>query len=140
MSQQSIHVLVTLYCTYFKPAYTVKRSESLLAMPLPPDCILPLFAQPSPSEMVSAKSRQAMIVRMSAETLDALELAAQSMDVEFSDNPVRLLHSSYSSPLSCFVAGNLHRKLFLSYALFEGGQSTRAIPPCPICCKANGSS
>lgn len=58
-------------------------------MPLPPDCTLPLFAQPSPSEMVSAKLRQAMVVRMSAETLDALELAAQNMDVEFSDNPVR---------------------------------------------------
>jgi RNA polymerase II elongation factor ELL len=68
-------------------------------MPLPPDSTLPLFTQPSPSEMVSAKSRHAMIVRMSAETLDALELAAKGMDVEFSDNPVRLpLHSLLSPP------------------------------------------
>lgn len=62
-------------------------------MPLPPDSTLSLSAQPSPSEIVSAKSRQAMVVRMSAETLDALELAAQNMDVEFSDNPVRCLDS-----------------------------------------------
>jgi len=62
-------------------------------MPLPPDCTLPLFTQPSASEMVPAKSRQAMIVRMSTETLDALELAAQNMDIEFSDNPVCFLRS-----------------------------------------------
>lgn len=33
---------------------------------------------------------------MSSETLDALELAAQTMDVQFNDNPVRFLSSFYS--------------------------------------------
>jgi RNA polymerase II elongation factor ELL len=46
-----------------------------------------------------------MVVRMSAETLDALELAAQGMDVEFSDNPVRFPLHPLRSPSSPWFQG-----------------------------------
>ncbi len=43
------------------------------------------------------KPRQGMIVRMSAETFDALDDPQnhRKLEVEFGDNPVRVLHLSY---------------------------------------------
>lgn len=58
-------------------------------MPLPADTTLALQVPSNHGDPIQAKGKKAMIVRMSAETLEALEneLNAQ-LDVEFSDRPV----------------------------------------------------
>ena len=60
-------------------------------MPLPTAGPLSLQG-PRPGDAVPSKPKQAMIVRMSAETLDALGAfpTQPKMDFEFGVNPVRL--------------------------------------------------
>ncbi|KAI0684194.1 hypothetical protein BC835DRAFT_1293675 [Cytidiella melzeri] len=58
-------------------------------MPLPPNGILSLQGHVGPGGTESSKPKQAMIVRMSAETFEALEAqpTPPKLEVEFGDNP-----------------------------------------------------
>lgn len=60
-------------------------------MPLPGNGTLSLQGHSRPGDTVHSKPKQAMIVRMSAETLEALETFPQQppMDFDFGENPVR---------------------------------------------------
>jgi hypothetical protein len=79
-------------------------------MPLPANNTLSLQGYSRPGDTVHSKPKQAMIVRMSAETLEALEVFPQQpqMDFEFGDNPVCFI-SPLLIPLSNYRAGNIHR-------------------------------
>jgi len=59
-------------------------------MPLPSGTQLSLQGHSRPGDAVHTKPKQAMIVRMSAETLEALEDLSNNpeMNFEFGDNPV----------------------------------------------------
>lgn len=60
-------------------------------MPLPSNGTLSLqgYSKPGENETITAPPKQAMIVRMSAETLDALERVPQpQMEVSFEENSV----------------------------------------------------
>lgn len=81
-------------------------------MPLPDSA--PLSLQVS-SNAVQSKPKCAMIVRMSAETFDALETFPNhpQMSFDFGDNPVSIVPCrvhSHSNPLP----GYLHRRHLLS--------------------------
>ena len=61
-------------------------------MPLPHNTALSLLGYSRPGDAVQSKPKQAMIIRMSAETLDALESFPNhpQMEFELGANPVRL--------------------------------------------------
>lgn len=61
-------------------------------MPLPPNTTLSLHGYSKPGDTVQSKPKQAMIIRMSAETLDALEDFPNQppLQFEFGDTTVRL--------------------------------------------------
>lgn len=87
-------------------------------MPLPDTAHLSLHVR---SNALQSKPKRAMIVRMSAETLDALEAFPNHppMSLDFGDNPVSILPClvhSLSNPLS----GHLHRRHLLSNASTAG--------------------
>jgi RNA polymerase II elongation factor ELL len=60
-------------------------------MPLPPNGTLSLQGHAGPGGTDASKSKQAMIVRMSTETFEALETQPNppKLEVEFGDSPVR---------------------------------------------------
>ena len=63
-------------------------------MPLPPDSTLALLPHTNPGELGHSKPKQAMIVRLSADTLDALQSYNGDkplLDFEFADIPVATL-------------------------------------------------
>ena len=62
-------------------------------MPLPSNGVLPLQGYSKPGDTQYSKPKQAMIVRMTAETLEALENQPK-MQFDFGNNPVM---SSYTS-------------------------------------------
>ena len=59
-------------------------------MPLPANAVLSLHGHVGHAVPEQAKTKQAMIVRMSAETFEALEAQPNppKVEVEFGDNPV----------------------------------------------------
>ncbi|KAF8159538.1 hypothetical protein B0H34DRAFT_796776 [Crassisporium funariophilum] len=58
-------------------------------MPLPPNTTLSLLGHSRPGDTMHSKPKQAMIIRMSVETLDALESipGRPQLELEFGDNP-----------------------------------------------------
>jgi RNA polymerase II elongation factor ELL len=78
-------------------------------MPLPTNGTLSLQGYSRPGDTVHS-TKQAMIVRMSAETLEALQFFPQhpQMDFEFGEKPVRsFLYPSWLLS-SNYFAGNIH--------------------------------
>ena len=59
-------------------------------MPLPPDCTLSLLGYSRPGDTVQSKPKQAIIIRLSTEILDALESSSDAIKVDFSDNPASI--------------------------------------------------
>ena len=66
-------------------------------MPLPPNSSISLQGHSRPGEGVTTMPKIAMVVRMTGETLDALQSLSggDKMDFEFGDKPVSNLSSSY---------------------------------------------
>lgn len=59
-------------------------------MPLPTNSALSLLPANRPGDALPSKPKHAMLVRMSSQTLDALD-AFPTVQFEFGDNPVRPL-------------------------------------------------
>lgn len=84
-------------------------------MPLPHNTALSLLGYSRPGDAVQSKPKQAMIIRMSTETLDALESFPNhpQMEFELGANPVRLSRRSYLSCLKQTSASTSGTHLFL---------------------------
>lgn len=112
-------------------------------MPLPDNGTLSLQGHSKPGDALPSKPKQAMIVRMSAETLDALEMFPHQPPLQFAfgKNPVSdSFRYGMTGSLICTPVGYLHRGNILSNAPFEGGFTTRALPSLILRCKAHGAS
>ena len=58
-------------------------------MPLPSNCALSLLGHSRPGDTVHSKPKQAIIIRLSTEILDALEANPDAIKVDFSGSPAR---------------------------------------------------
>ncbi|KAF8632701.1 hypothetical protein AX17_004773 [Amanita inopinata Kibby_2008] len=80
-------------------------------MPLPPNCTLSLLGHSRPGDTVHSNPKQAILIRLSTETLDTLEANPDAMKVDFRDNPILWIGASK------FVLNaakeNLHHELYL---------------------------
>lgn len=85
-------------------SWTATSSHSIFpfraTMPLPGNGVFSLQGHSKPGDTQCSKPKQAMIVRMSSETLDALDGQAK-MQFEFGDSPVLL---SLVTPLLLLIA------------------------------------
>lgn len=74
-------------------------------MPLPSNCALSLLGHSRPGDTVHSKPKQAIIIRLSTEILDALEANPDAIKVDFSGSPVRTIAYGLRYLTSC----NFHR-------------------------------
>ena len=84
-------------------------------MPLPSNCALSLLGHSRPGDTVHSKPKQAIIIRLSTEILDALEANPDAIKVDFSGSPARTI----------FCPG-LHSLTSIMYRRF--GQVLRIFP------------
>jgi hypothetical protein len=104
-------------------------------MPLPADGAFPLTGYSKPGEAATSRPKQAMIVRLSPETLDALQALQDSSDPQrmaftFGDNPVCFLwasaHKSYFNSLASVSPLTGNRSLLTPVLQTNGMTSTSA--------------
>ncbi|PFH46387.1 hypothetical protein AMATHDRAFT_7882 [Amanita thiersii Skay4041] len=83
-------------------------------MPLPPNCTLSLLGHSRPGDTVHSRPKQAIIIRLSSETLDAIEMSS-AVQIDFSHSPA--LWIGPSNFIMNATKENLHHELYLRTAV-----------------------
>ncbi|KAK2467762.1 hypothetical protein APHAL10511_000057 [Amanita phalloides] len=83
-------------------------------MPLPSNCALSLLGHSRPGDTVHSKPKQAIIIRLSTEILDALEANPDAIKIDFNDSPVLWAGSAHFAMNP--AKETLHHELYLRAA------------------------